>query len=94
MLTPHKMAFDDSREGRLMRRYEQGCKQFFLRCLDEVRTHREERAKRAKQGLGGGRYQPAWTWFHELAKGTPLELEDRVAAMWKSISGQARNPKS
>ena len=62
-LSFHQLAFDDSREGRLLQRYEQSSKQFFLRCLDELRDHREEREKRAKQGIGGRYYRPRAEWF-------------------------------
>ena len=62
-LSFHQLAFDDSREGRLLQRYEHSCKQFFLRCLDELRDHREESAARAKQGLGGWYIRPREEWF-------------------------------
>ena len=87
LLTPHRMAFDDSREGRLLRRYEHACKEFFLRCLDEVRKHREERVERAKQGLGGPYYRPTSAWFVELAKGIPSETKARLAAIWNCDAG-------
>jgi hypothetical protein len=91
LLTPHRMAFDDSREGRLMRRYETTCKQFFLRCLAEVRVHREERAQWAQQGIGGTYYRPTSMWFHELSKGTPSEIEARIAAKWQAYM-RGQNP--
>ena len=49
-LSCHQLAFDDSREGRLLQRYEQSCKNFFLRCLDELRDHREESAQVGQAG--------------------------------------------
>ena len=72
-LAPLKLAFDDSPEGKLMRRYEHGCKQFFLRCLDEVNKHRKLMIEWSKQGIGGRYYRPTPAWFAELSKEIPAD---------------------
>ena len=90
LLTPHRMAFDDSREGRLLRRYENACKQFFLRCLDEMRMHREERAERAKQGVGARYVLPPAAWFEGLEKEAPSEIDARHVAVWQQWQAGSR----
>jgi hypothetical protein len=90
LLAPHRMAFDDSREGRLLRRYENACKQFFLRCLDEVRMHREERAERAKQGVGARYLLPPSAWFEGLEKEATSEIDARRAAVWQQWQAESR----
>jgi hypothetical protein len=103
-LSGHQLAFDDSREGRLLQRYEQSCKNFFFRCLDELRDHREERAKWAKQGLGGRYFRPTAGWFEEIRgieeprDGATSEVERVLLAQWEKCRLQAEarereNPK-
>src|SRR5262249_22389528 len=65
-LLPHRLAFDDSREGRLMKRYQNSCQSFFLRCLDELHKHRAALAELKKQGLSGRYHLPSPKWFQAL----------------------------
>jgi hypothetical protein len=90
LLIPHQMAFDDSREGRLLRRYENTCKQFFLRCLDEVRMHREEKAERAKHGIGARYFLPPPAWFEGLERETTAEIDARRVAEWQQCQADSR----
>jgi hypothetical protein len=65
-LLPHRLAFDDSREGRLMTRYQNSCRTFFLRCLDELHKHRAAMAELRKQGLSARYHLPSPKWFQTL----------------------------
>jgi hypothetical protein len=94
-LSCHLLAFDDSREGRLLQRYEHSCTNFFLRCLDELHDHREERAEWAKQGLGGRYFRPAAGWFEEIRgfeeprEVATSEVERVLLAQWETCRLQA-----
>jgi hypothetical protein len=68
-LLPHLLAVDQSREGKLMQRYEDSCRKFFLRCLDELGAHRAETAELNERGLGGRYHLPSPKWFKELETG-------------------------
>jgi hypothetical protein len=68
-LLPHLLAVDESREGKLMQRYGDSCRKFFLRCLDELGAHRAETAERTERGLGGQYFLPSPKWFKELETG-------------------------
>jgi hypothetical protein len=63
---PHRMAFDESREGKLMRRYETGCQKFFLQCLGQLDSHRAKAAERSQNGIGTTYYLPSHRWFEPL----------------------------
>ena len=77
-LAPLKMAFDDSREGQLMRRYQHSCNLFFLRCLDELEKHRKQTFEWSKKGVGTRYYRPTPAWFEELSKGVPADYLARM----------------
>jgi hypothetical protein len=82
----HQHAFDNSREGRLLHRYEHSCKQFFLRCLDELRDHRDERADQAKQGIRGWYIRPRAEWFSleaktEMRRPAPASINSEIGML-------------
>ena len=59
----HRAAFDDTREGELMRRYEASCEKLFLRHLDELNKGRAEQRKAGEPAYRGGYYRPSPDWF-------------------------------
>jgi hypothetical protein len=67
-LARHKLAFDDGREGRLMRRYADSSKKFFFRCLDELYKHRAEKAAQSNQETGTRYILPWPAWFEAISQ--------------------------
>jgi hypothetical protein len=59
-------AFDDSREGQLLRRYEASCEKHYRRCLDELYRWRAEKRRRIEKGENGRYFLPSPRWFEEV----------------------------
>jgi hypothetical protein len=59
-------AFDESREGELLRRYEVSTEKHYRSCRDELYRWRAEKKKRIESGDRGGYFRPSPRWFEEF----------------------------
>ena len=62
-LSPHLLAFDDSHEGELMRRYENSCEKLLKRNLDELEKRRSQKTDSAME-IDYLSALPAWLNAH------------------------------
>ncbi len=80
LLAQHRAAFDDTREGELMRRYEASCEKLFLRHLDELHKGRAEQRKSGEPPYRGGYYRPSPDWFRAPGEETDGEGGEKPEA--------------
>jgi hypothetical protein len=62
-LADHRAAFDLSKEGELVRRYQLACEKLYMRQLDELYKHRRETAQRDEVAFTGRYFRPTAVRF-------------------------------